>query len=77
MSVMDMMGFGVSGGQGGGGGRRQSRLGLGNRGSGTGYDDDDDEDVKSKNIKRTEIMIRLRDAILRVSRYFQVRLLVI
>ena len=26
---------------------------------------------KAKNVKQTEIMIRLRDAILRVSRYFQ------
>ena len=31
------------------------------------------EDIeKAKNVKQTEIMIRLRDAILRVSRYFQV-----
>ena len=30
------------------------------------------ESIKAKNIKQTELMIRLRDAILRVSRYFQV-----
>ena len=33
----------------------------------------DAESIKAKNIMQTELMIRLRDAILRVSRYFQVR----
>ena len=32
----------------------------------------DAESIKAKNIMQTELMIRLRDAILRVSRYFQV-----
>ena len=32
----------------------------------------DAESIKAKNIVQTELMIRLRDAILRVSRYFQV-----
>ena len=31
----------------------------------------DAEAIKAKNIMQTELMIRLRDAILRVSRYFQ------
>ena len=32
----------------------------------------DAEAIKAKNIMQTELMIRLRDAILRVSKYFQV-----
>lgn len=34
----------------------------------------DAESIKAKNIAQTELMIRLRDAILRVSRYFQVNI---
>ena len=39
----------------------------------TGGSKSDAESIKAKNIMQTELMIRLRDAILRVSRYFQVR----
>ena len=38
----------------------------------TGGSKSDAESIKAKNIMQTELMIRLRDAILRVSRYFQV-----
>ena len=31
-----------------------------------------DDDIKSKNIRQTEILINLRDVILRVANYFQV-----